>query len=400
MKYEWPLINDNITDEDKGKLIDFLSIPNVRLTQGAKVKEFEKKWSQWLAVKHSVFVNSGASANYIMTAVVRDVKGLGEVIVPPLGWVSDVAAVVNLGLCPVFVDIDLKSLAITSENIEKAITPRTRAIVLVHALGFNGLSREILKIAEKHDLILIEDCCESHGTKFENRKVGTFGDMSNFSFYFGHHMTTIEGGMICTNDNELYELVKMYRSHGMIRDASDATKLEYSSEYPNLNPLFTFAVPGFNMRSTELNAVVGLSQLSRLDDTIEKRSENLRVWLNSLNSDHFYTDFDQSGSSNFSLPLILKETSKKKFNRICQKIEDLSIEYRKGTAGGGNQANQPYLESYDYKIMGDLSNVNHIHDYGLYIGNHCEVSELHIKSLCHDLNSAAEDTEDELNVFS
>lgn len=386
MKYKWPLINDNISKEDKKQLIDFLSDPGVRLTQGEKVKEFEKQWSNWLGIKHSVFVNSGASANYIMTAIIRDTKGPGEVIVPPLGWVSDVAPIVNLGMCPVFVDIDLNSLSITAENIEKAITPKTRAIVLVHALGFNGINREILKIAERYNLILVEDCCESHGTRFENQKVGTFGDMSNFSFYFGHHMTTIEGGVICTNDDKLYELAKMYRSHGMIRDASNKTKSEYALRYPNLNPLFTFAVPGFNMRSTELNAIVGLSQLPRLDNAIKKRTQNLETWLNNLDHEYFYTNFDLEGSSNFSLPLILKAPDKIRFSRICQKIEDLSIEYRKGTAGGGSQANQPYLEKYDYRIVGNLCNVDHVHNYGLYVGNHCEVSDAHIKALCYELN--------------
>ena len=386
MSYKWPLINDNITEADKSKLIDFLSTPNVRLTQGEKVKEFENKWSEWLGTKHSIFVNSGASANYIMTAIIRDIKGSGEVIVPPLGWVSDIAPVVNLGMCPVFVDIDITSLAITSKNIEKAITPKTRAIVLVHTLGFNGLDLEILRIAEKYDLMLIEDCCESHGTKFENKKVGTFGDMSNFSFYFGHHMTTIEGGMICTNDDRLYELAKMYRSHGMIRDASQQTRDSYAAKYPELNPLFTFAVPGFNMRSTELNAVIGLAQLPRLDEAVQQRSKNLITWLDNLDSDHFYTEYVLEGNSNFSLPLILRESDQEKFIKICQVIEDLQIEYRKGTAGGGNQERQPYLERYNHRIAGSLKTANHVHNFGLYIGNHTEITEDNIYNLCKEIN--------------
>jgi CDP-4-dehydro-6-deoxyglucose reductase, E1 len=388
MSFEWPLINDNITKEDKESLINFLKKPDVRFTQGEKVKEFEKQWSEWLGVKHSVFVNSGASANYIMTAIVRDVKGIGEVIVPPLGWVSDVSPVVNFGMCPVFVDVDLESLAISARNIEQAITPKTKAIVLVHALGFNGLSDEILRIAKKYDLMLIEDCCESHGATFKNKKVGTFGDMSNFSFYFGHHMTSIEGGMVCTDDDHLYELSKMYRSHGMIRDSSKSIRNKYEKKYPRLNPLFTFAVPGFNMRSTELNAVVGLSQLPRLDSVIEKRCQNYKVWIENLDKEHFFTNYNNIGNSNFSLPLVLAKPDKKMFEKLCKIINGESIEYRKGTAGGGSQANQPYLEKYNYRIVGELNNVNHIHDYGLYIGNHCDVSEIDIISLCKKLNYA------------
>lgn len=382
MNYRWPLINDNVSESDKLALIKFLSEPNVRLTQGKKVEEFEKKWSSWLGVKYSVFVNSGASANYIMTAIARDKKGVGEVIVPPLGWVSDIAAVVNLGMKPVFVDISMENLAITAENIENAITPETKAIVLVHTLGFNGISKKIIEIAKKHDLMLIEDCCESHGATFDGKKVGTFGDISNFSFYFGHHMTTVEGGMICTNNKELYDLAKLYRSHGMIRELDDETKLQHVRQNPTLNPLFTFVVPGFNMRSTELNAVIGIEQLNHLDTAIEKRTGNLLCWLNNLNSDLFITEFDTVGSSNFSLPLILRNPDTASFRKICEVLESEGIEYRKGTAGGGNQARQPYLQKYDHKILGDLSNVNHVHDFGLYIGNHSDVSESDIVEIC------------------
>jgi len=386
MNLSWSLINDNITEKDKQAVIDFLSQEGVRLTQGNKVKEFEKAWSDWLGVKHSIFVNSGASANYIMTAIVRDVKGTGEVIVPPLGWVSDVAPIINLGMTPVFVDIDMRSLAITAKNIENAITPKTKAIVLVHALGFNGLSKEILNLAEKHDLMLIEDCCESHGVQFQNKKVGTFGDISNFSFYFGHHITTIEGGMVCTNNDDLYDLAKMYRSHGMTRDARLSVRKKYEKEYPELNPLFTFAVPGFNLRSTEINAVIGLEQLPRLDVIIKKRSDNLKIWLENLCDDTFYTDFILDGSSNFSLPLILRDDDHDIFSKVCQYLSDQKIEFRKGTAGGGNQTNQPYLKNYDYQICGSLTNVEHVHNFGLYVGNHTELKKEQIELLAHQIN--------------
>jgi CDP-6-deoxy-D-xylo-4-hexulose-3-dehydrase len=382
MNYKWPLINDNVTEKDKLALISFLSEPGVRLTQGKKVEEFEKKWSEWLGVKYSVMVNSGASANYIMTAIARDKKGIGEIIVPPLGWVSDIAAVVNLGMKPVFVDISMQNLAIAAENIELAITKNTKAIVLVHTLGFNGLNQKIIEIAKKYDLMLIEDCCESHGATFENQKVGTFGDISNFSFYFGHHMTTVEGGMVCTNSEELYELAKLYRSHGMIRELSEKSKQAYALANPTLNPLFTFVVPGFNMRSTELNAVIGIEQLKNLDVAISARCKNLNTWLANLDENKFYVDFDVEGSSNFSLPLILKKSNAEKFQKVCELLEREGIEYRKGTAGGGNQARQPYLKSFSHEIVGDLKNVDHVHDYGLYIGNHSEVSEKDIVELC------------------
>jgi len=385
-KNSWSLINDNITQKDKEELIEFLSEPGVRLTQSENVRKFEERWSEWLGVKHTVFVNSGASANYIMASIVKETKGVGEVIVPPIGWVSDVAPLVNLGMTPVFVDVSLDNLAMTVDNIRSAITDKTVAITLVHALGFNALNREIINIAKENDILLIEDCCESHGATFEGQKVGTFGDMSNFSFYFGHHMTTIEGGVVCTNDDDLYDYIKMFRSHGMIRDASDKVKQRYKSEKPDLNPLFTFAVPGYNLRSCELNAVIGLSQIKRLDSNIEKRIYNLNVWVENLDSSKYFTEFDLNGNSNFSLPLNLLEEDANKFNSICQILTDNGIEFRKGTAGGGNQVRQPYLEKYSHRVVGSMKNANHIHDFGLYVGNHTEVSEEQIKDLCSRLN--------------
>ena len=307
--FSWPLINDNVSKLDRQRMSDFI-LSGERLTNGPKVKEFECIWSEWLNTKYSVMVNSGASANYISIAMVKELRGIGEVIVPPLGWVSDLASIAQLGMIPVIVDINMESLAITAENIEKAITPNTKAIVLIHCLGFNGLTDEILAITKKHNLILIEDCCESHGATFKDQKIGTYGDISLFSFYFGHHITTIEGGVICTNSNELYDLAKLFRSHGMTREASPELQNQYQEKYPNLNPLFTFAVAGFNMRSTELNAVLGIEQMRRIDYNISRRTENLHTWLNELNSNKFHLGFDTKGSSNFALPLILNKKYK------------------------------------------------------------------------------------------
>jgi CDP-6-deoxy-D-xylo-4-hexulose-3-dehydrase len=386
MEFNWPLINDNVSIEDRNKLSDFI-LSNKRLTNGENVKKFEDEWSNWLGVDYSVMVNAGASANFISIAIVKDLLGIGEVIVPPLGWVSDVSSITQLGMTPVFVDISLESLSITSENIKKAITPKTKAIVLVHCLGFNGLTEEIIQIAKENNLLLIEDCCESHGATFNGKKVGTFGDISVFSFYFGHHITTVEGGMVCTNNEKIYNLSKLFRSHGMTRESSQEIQKEYIEKYPHLNPLFTFAVPGFNMRSTEINAVLGLEQLKRLDSNIEKRKNNLDVWLNNLDSDIFFTGFDLEGNSNFALPLVIKSKNKKILNQVCEILENEKVEYRLGTAGGGNQSIQPHLEKYDFVVIGELTNIDHMHYYSLYVGNHTELEESEIINLCKKLNN-------------
>jgi len=392
MMFKWQLINDSITKEDKQALIDHINIDGVRFTQGNKVKEFEYAWSEWLGVKHSVFVNSGASANYIMVSIMKELKGVGEVIVPTLGWVSDVSPIVNLGLKPVFVDVSLETFSTDLEKIKPLVNKNTIGVTLVHCLGFNSISNELVDYCRENDLFLIEDCCESHGATYGDKKVGTFGDVSNFSFYFGHHMTTIEGGMVCTNNDEIFQYAKMFRSHGMTRldylqndELGVKLQKKYESLYPDLNPLFTFAVPGYNVRNQELNATLGLSQIKRLDYNIKKRIDNLDVWVNSLDSKKFFVEFNQNGSSNFALPLIVLNNDKDRFIRVCDILEDNQVEYRIGTAGGGNQARQPYLKKFDF-IAGELPNSNYIHEFGLYVGNHPELEREQIVELCSKLN--------------
>ena len=386
MNYKWPLINDNITQNDRKVLADFC-LNGERFTNGAKVKEFEKVWSEWLGVKYSVMVNSGASANFVSIAMVKELVGIGEIIVPPIGWVSDISSVVQLGMKPVFVDISMNNFNITAENIKRAITKDTKAIVLVHTLGFNGMTDEIVKIAKENNIILIEDCCEAHGAQFGDKKVGSIGDISLFSFYFGHHITTIEGGNVCMNDDKLYDLAKLFRSHGMTREASPELQEYYKLTNPDLNPLFTFAVAGFNMRSTELNAVLGLEQMKRLDFNIQKRTQNLHTWLDNLDGLKFIKGFKTEGSSNFALPLVMQGSTKDKLKAVCNILEEEGVEYRLGTAGGGNQAKQPYLKNFSYEICGTLAQVNYIHSNALYIGNHPELNEGQIIDLCKKINN-------------
>ena len=384
MGYKWPLINDNITRKDKEVLSDFILNSN-RFTNGPKVKEFESLWSKWLGVKHSVMVNSGASGNFISIAMVKELKGVGEVIVPPIGWVSDISSVTQLGMTPVFVDVSLSNFNITAENIKAAITENTKAIVLVHALGFNAINDEIIKIAKDNNIMLIEDCCEAHGATYKGKRVGSFGDISLFSFYFGHHITTIEGGTVCVNDDHLYDLAKLFRSHGMTRETSPKMQKDFQQRYPNLNPLFTFGVAGFNMRSSELNAVLGIEQMNRIDGNILARRNNFRLWLNHLDSDKYHTDYDVEGNSNFALPLMLVNSSDS-LDKVCRVLEQEEVEYRLGTAGGGNQYHQPYLEKYYHRKVGELIEADYIHYNALYIGNHTELTKDQIINLCKKLN--------------
>ena len=289
----------------------------------------------------------------------------------------------------VLVDTNKSNFSLSEDWLDKTVWSEDfKAIVLVHGLGFNGISDKIINTAKKYNLMLIEDCCETHGATYKGKKVGTFGDMSLFSFYYGHHITTIEGGMICTDNEEIYELARMYRSHGMTREASKATQEKYAS--PFLNPLFTFAVPGFNMRSTELNAVLGLEQLPRLDYNIKKRRENFKIWLNNLNSKLYFTKYDVEGNSNFALPLIVNDANKNLLNEVCKILKKEKVEYRLGTIGGGSQAQQPYMDKFVKRGTSrwPTHDSNYIHSYGLYIGNHTELKEKQIINLCKKLNNA------------
>jgi len=332
-------------------------------------------------------INSGASGNFISIAMVKELVGEGEVIVPPIGWVSDISSVAQLGMTPVFVDVSLNDFNITVENIKNAITSKTKAIVLVHTLGFPAINDEIIQLAKDNNLILIEDCCEAHGATYKGQRVGSFGDISLFSFYFGHHITTIEGGMVCTNKPELYDLAKLFRSHGMTREASQELQRDYQLMHPNLNPLFTFAVAGFNMRSTELNAVLGIEQMKRLDHNIKRRQDNLDTWLNNLDGSTFIKSFNTQGNSNFALPLVMQGATRDKLKDVCRVLEEEGVEYRLGTAGGGNQARQPYLKKFPHRISGVLAHADYIHDNALYVGNHTDLTEDQIVNLCKKLNN-------------
>ncbi len=382
-------MRNNITREDLDVLIQFLKQKDPMLTQGKNVLEFEREWSKWLGVKYSVLVNSGSSANLITLSALRESAGTGEIIVPPLTWVSDIASVIQCGFKPVFADISLRTLGMDTEKILEKITSKTKAVFITHILGLNALTQKLLDELKKRNIPLIEDACESHGATFKGKKVGTFGLMSNFSFYYAHHMSTIEGGIVSTNDSKLYEMIRMFRAHGMVREStSNDLKQSYYKKYPDLNPDFIFAFPAFNVRSTEISAVLGRAQIRRLDSNNKIRSKNFRIFLENLDKKIYYTDFDITGSSNYAFILILKKQDVKLCQKIMTALRNNGIEFRRGTSGGGNQLRQPYLK----KIVGEKEhekypNVEHIHFYGFYIGNYPSLEKDKILKLCKILNN-------------
>lgn len=383
----WPLMRNNISRDDLDAVIGYLSQHDPILTHSKQTQAFEQEWSDWLGVKYSVFVNSGASANLLTMAALKELYGPGEVIVPPLTWVSDITAVLQNGLTPVFVDIDRRTLGMDTAQVLDKLNSDTRAVFITHVLGYNALTQELLNELQRRNIPLIEDVCESHGATFKGCKLGTFGLMSNFSFYYAHHMSTIEGGMVCTNDRNIYENVRMLRSHGMVREAtSDEIKCSYVEKHPDLNPDFIFAFPAYNVRPTEVGAVFGRSQLKRLDRNNEIRTRNLKTFLSHLDPDKYQTDFAIEGSCNYAFTLVLNKPDILLRDNMEQAMRQHGIEFRRGLSGGGNQLRQPYLRRLRGDECEQYPNVNHVHFYGWYIGNYPDLKPSNILSLCSLLN--------------
>ncbi len=382
-------MRNNISRADLDEVIAYLQQDDPILTQSTQVRLFEEEWSAWLGVKHSVFVNSGSSANQLTLAALRlrYLEG-GDVIVPPLTWSSDIASVLQAGFNPVFVDIDPWHLGMDTKQMLAALNEETRAVFLTHVQGFNALTDEFLSVLQEREILLIEDVCESHGATHNGQKLGSFGWASNFSFYYAHHMSTIEGGMLCTNDSDLYETFRMLRSHGMVREsASLELKEAYWKKHPDLNPDFIFAFPAYNVRNTEIGAIIGRSQLPRLDENNRLRNCNQQIFLENLDSSKYRTDFRVEGSSNYAFNLILQKADIEFTDRLMQRMREEKIEFRRGSAGGGNQLRQPYLRERLGDLYRNFPNVDHVHFHGFYIGNFPSLKPQRVRELCQILNS-------------
>ena len=390
MKINHPLMHNNFIKSDMDSVRKLIKNKNLILTQSKNVIEFEKKWSKWLGVKFSVFVNSGSSANLLSMLILKSLSlKKKEIIVPTLTWVSDINSVIMAGFKPVFVDIDPRTLSMNQDQVLNKINKNTLAVFVTHVQGFNSLSEKLLKKIKRKKIILVEDVCESHGAKYKTKKLGTFGLISNFSFYYAHHMSTIEGGMICTNNKKIYELARIFRSHGMAREAKNLKfEKQMIKKYPKLSPQFIFLHPTFNFRNNEIGAVIGINQLKRLDKNNRARTKNLKLFLNLLDPSKYRVDYEVDGSSNYAFPVVFKNKSFKFRDRFELTLKRYNIEFRRGNAGGGNQLRQPYLKTYLKKInLKKFPEVDHVHFFGYYIGNYPSLKSSRIKKICSILNA-------------
>ena len=361
----WPLQENFLDKVTKTHLVNFIK-NNTRFTQFKKVKEFENKFSKWNGSKYSIFVNSGSSANLLIVQCAKEMynwKHGDEVIVPAVTWPTTITPVIQSGLKPTFVDVNLNDFSYDYKKLKSSITKKTKAIFVAHLVGFPANILKIKEIIKNKKIIILEDCCESQGAKIKNRKVGNFGLGGSFSFYWGHHMSTIEGGMITTNNEKFYNLCLLKRSHGLARELPEKEQKLYKKKYPKKNFKFLFLSDGFNLRSTEINAFLGILMLKKIDSWIKIRNRNYLMFTEILKkyNEILSSPFKNSMSS-FVLPFLMK--NKKSKVRLEALLDKNGIESRPFIAG--NLLKQPFLSKYKNK---DLQSSDFIENNCFYIGN-------------------------------
>ena len=365
-------------DEIKAVLDCLLS---TRVTMGPKVKAFERAFAAIGPYGHGIMSNSGSSANLLAIATLanpeaRDALRPGdEVIVPALSWSTTVWPLIQMGLVPVVVDIDPATLNIDPNEIEAAIGPKTRGVMIVHVYGNPCDMSAIMDICARRSLILVEDCCEALGATYRNKAVGAFGRMGTFSFYFSHHMTTLEGGITVTENFDDAELMRILRAHGWIRETE--TPSVWTDRYPEINPRFLFVNLGYNLRAMEIQGAMGAVQLPKLAGYVETRRRNAQQLADRLSglSDRLRVQAETPGGQHswFGFPLTVSETAGFGVGDIMQALGSAGIETRPVICG--NIARQPGLKLYPHRTRGDLAHASAVMDRGFSVGNHQDIDD-------------------------
>ena len=346
------------------------------VTMGKKVKMFENLFSSYIGTRHGIMVNSGSSANLVAlsalsnTAVKNHLIPGDEIITPAVTFATTVYPISSQNCVPVFVDVDRETLNMNTEKIEKAVTAKTKAIMLVHLLGNPCDMDEITRIAEENNLLVIEDSCEAHGAEFKGRKVGSFGDVSTFSFFLAHHITTIEGGMILTNNDSVADLSRSIRVFGWTRDMKDHERV--ASEYEFIDKRYLFLYPGYNMRPTEIQGAFGMHQIKKLDGFVEHRRDNAKYWNNRFRKfSHVISIIEERPHTKISwygYPITLDASVKFTRKEMTDFLEQRGIETRQIMAG--NFVEQPVIRHINHRIGGTLANSQHIMRHSFFWGNH------------------------------
>ena len=356
------------------------SLLSTWVTMGAKVKKFEESFARYNGSKHAVMVNSGSSANLLALSVLANpihpdhLEAGSEIITPAVTWATTVYPIANVGCTPVLVDVDLRSFNIYPEAVEKAISPKTGAIVPVHLLGNPCKIEEIKRIAEDHDMYLVEDACESTGAEIQGKKVGSFGNMGTFSFFLSHHISTIEGGIVVTDDQALYESLKAMRAFGWVRDLQNKEK--YASANKGIDPRFLFVTSGYNLRPTEIQGAFGIHQIKKLDGFIDLRRRNADYWTKRLSpySDLLVLPEELPGTRHvyFGYPLTIRPEAPFTREQLVSHLESKLVETR--PVMSGNMAEQPVMRQVPHRISGSLVNSRMIMRQSFFFGNHSGIA--------------------------
>ena len=378
------LVNDTINKEDIKSLCEWLLQDEIpRLTKGDLTLKLESKWSEKIGTKYSVYVNSGSSAILLALAALLQSDKLknNKIIIPSLSWATDVSSPMLLGMEPIMCDCNLDDLSCDLNHLENLFIKHSpSSMILVSPLGLVPNMKKVMSLCEKYDVILFEDVCESMGSKYQGKYLGSFGFASFFSMYFGHHLSTIEGGFINTNDEDFYHLLLMMRSHGWDRDLPVEKQEELRLKYnvSEFDSLYNFYVPGFNLRSTDLQAFIGIRAIDKLDKYSTLRNNNFKRYnelinVNELNLLQNEGDF----VSNFALPIVSKNKKK-----IVDRLTSEGVEVRPLIAG--DMSKKPmWYERYG-KVS--LPNCERINEFGFYIPNHQDLSEDQIKLITDIIN--------------
>ena len=386
-KYFYPLIENPYRKSDISEALKVLK--SRRLTIGPVTDKFQNSFTKKLGSKFSLMVNSGSSANLLALQCLinpyrkKRLKPGDEVLIPSLCWSTSLWPIIQSGLKPKFVDIDLDSLNINLNDLKKKISKKTKAILIVHVLGNCVDMSELMRVVKKHNLILIEDTCESLGTKYKNKYLGTFGDFSSFSFYSSHQISSGEGGMICCKNNDDHEIIKSLRAHGWSRGLKNEKKIAAANKH--LDSRFIFYNSGFNLRSTDIAASIGLNQFKDIDQFIKKRSINrdkiLKMFKKKIKMMKYLSFIDANNhvkASWFGIPILLSKKINR--NKFLKKIEKLGVETRPIISG--NFLKQPSIKKYKLNKKSNFKNSDIVNNHGFFIGLPTSaISDKNIKKL-------------------
>ena len=376
MKY--PLLSNAFSNEDiiEGQKV----LKSKQITMSVKTKLFERKFAKYVGSKYALMVNSGSSANLLALSLLSNplrkkrLKPGDEIIIPVVCWSTSLWPIIQHGLKPVFVDIDLNNINISIDKLNKSITKKTKAIFCVHVLGLSANMRKIKDIAKKKNLMIIEDTCESFGSKYNNKYLGTFGEAGTYSFYYSHQITSGEGGMIVCHNKQDYEILLSLRSHGWAREKFIQKK--YKKNYVNLDPRFLFVNSGYNLRPTEIQAAIGLSQFKRKNIFKENREFNRNLIIKkayknkNFNNQVSFLDVDKNvDPSWFGLAVFIDKKYKAQKSKYLNYLEKVGIETRPIISG--NFMNQPAIKLYGLnKKKKKFENAQLLENLGFFIGLH------------------------------